>query len=178
MIIGWSLLHHCFYAGCTPKKVAWFQKWWPSNAILKILELMVFKTEKTGHVFTEGIHNHHHHCWWARRRRPRNSLGKFWKRKRKSPNSKFHHLRSLNHCASLKPQQTSQLTVVFSDVKFSCVCRPADHVVCLLGYILHYLRGLFFARTTPNNFTWISWNRFKILICQNLKSISGFNWGY
>ena len=80
--------------------------------------------------------------------------------------------------ASLKPQQTSQLTVVFSDVKFSCVCRPADHVVCLLGYILHYLRGLFFARTTPNNFTWISWNRFKILICQSLKSISGFNWGY
>ena len=51
----------------------------------------------TRHVFTESIHNHYNHYWWARRRRPRNSLGKFWKRKRKSPNSKFHHLRSLNH---------------------------------------------------------------------------------
>ena len=165
MIIGWSSLHHCFYAGCTPKKVAWFQKWWRKQRHLGNGTYDV-QNWRTGHVFTEGIHNHHHHRWWARRRQPRNSLGRnfIWKRKRKSPSSKFHHLRSLNHCASLKPQQTSQLTVVFSDVKFSCGCRPAGHVVCLLGYILHHLRGLLFTRPSPNNFTRISWNCFKILI--------------
>ena len=46
-----------------------------SNAILE-MELMMFKTEKTGHVFTEGIYNHHHYYWWARRRRPGDSLGR------------------------------------------------------------------------------------------------------
>ena len=178
MIIEWSLLHHCFYAGCTPKKVAWFQKWWPSNAILKILELMMFKTEEqdmsspkastiiiiiTGE--PEG-----------------DDLEIVWENfEKEKENLRILNFTTSDHWitgASLKPQQTNQLTVVFSDVKFSCICGPAHHVVCLLGYILHHLRGLLFARTTQNNFTWISWNRFKILICQSLKSISGFNWGY
>ena len=58
--------------------------------------------------------------------------------------------------SSLSSQQTSQLTVEFSDVKFSCICGPADNVVCLLGYLLHHLRGLLFTRAAQSGFTWIS----------------------
>ena len=58
--------------------------------------------------------------------------------------------------SSLSSQQTSQLTVEFSDVKFSCICGPPDNVVCLLGYLLHHLRGLLFTRAAQSGFTWIS----------------------
>ena len=58
--------------------------------------------------------------------------------------------------SSLSSQQTSQLTVEFSDVKSSCICGPADNVVCLLGYLLHHLRGLLFTRAAQSGFTWIS----------------------